>query len=272
MADFWERVFDMLSIPAWIDEIAALLLIVFGIVSMLSLFNVASDTTVAAAWSNALSGLFGYGAAVISAGILALGVILLLPRFGIHVHLPARRIIALEFGFLAALGLLHLASGSPDQFRSIARLGQGGGQIGWALSTVLTTLLGPTLAAISLSIIFLTSLAIIFGISRKQISAWLMTTARELDSWGTRIRAENLGRQKKRRSTSTNKELIVVGADGSIAPATGMLQAQRARSFTVLRIRPDWKQLPPSQRPAFTASPSNASFEADSLHQSPVFS
>lgn len=260
-ADLWERVLDVLSLPSWIDEIAALLLIVFGIVSMLSLFNVASDTTVAAAWSNALTGLFGYGAAVISAGILLLGVILLLPRFGIHIYLPARRIIALEFGFLAALGLLHLASSSPDQFRSIARLGQGGGQIGWALSTALTTLFGPPLAALSLSVIFLVSLATILGISRKQISAWLTTTAQELHSWGTRIRAENSARRQRSRSAHTAAEPILIGADGSIAPSPEAVQAQRARSFTILRIRPDWKLLPPSQRPVFTTSRATVAFE-----------
>ncbi|MGQ9910040.1 MAG: DNA translocase FtsK [Candidatus Flexifilum sp.] len=266
-AEFWERVLDVLSLPSWIDEIAALLLIVFGIVSMLSLFNVASDTTVAAAWSNALTGLFGYGAAVISAGILLLGVILLLPRFGIHIHLPARRIIALEFGFLAALGLLHLASSSPDQFRSIARLGQGGGQIGWALSTALTTLLGPPLAAVTLSAIFLTALAIILGISRRQISAWLMTTAQELDTWGTRIRAENSARRQKSRSARAKVEPILVGADGSITPSPEAVQAQRARSFTILRIRPDWKLLPPSQRPVFTTPRAVAALEGETGSQ-----
>lgn len=255
LADFWDRVFDALSLPQWIDEIAAVLLIVFGVVSMLSLFNVSSDATVAAAWSGALTGLFGYGAAIICGGIFLLGIVLLLPKFGIRVRFPTRRIVALEFGFLAALGLMHLATGDPDQFRSLARLGQGGGQIGWALGTGLTTVLGPTLAAVSLSVIFLACVAVILGISRRQISAWLTATAHELNTWGMRIKAESAARALQRGQTISRIEPVALTEDGSVARAASAIHAQRVRSYAIMRIRPDWKLLPPSQRPVFTTSP-----------------
>ncbi|PJF25603.1 MAG: hypothetical protein CUN53_11955, partial [Phototrophicales bacterium] len=38
--EFWDSIFD--SIPPWADEIVAIVLIVFGIVSLLSLLNLSS--------------------------------------------------------------------------------------------------------------------------------------------------------------------------------------------------------------------------------------
>src|SRR5690348_5542991 len=55
--EFWDSLLD--SVPPWGDEIAAIVLIVFGIVSFLSLLNVSSDATISTAWSNALRTLFG---------------------------------------------------------------------------------------------------------------------------------------------------------------------------------------------------------------------
>lgn len=254
-ADFWDRLFDMLALPQWIDEIAAILLIVFGIVSGLSLFNVSSDTTVAAAWSNALTGLFGYGAALVCIGIFMLGIVLLLPRFGLRVRFPTRRIVALEFGFLAGLALLHLASGDPDQFRSIARLGQGGGQIGWALGTALTTLLGIQLAAITFSLIIVLCAAIILGITRRQIGDWLHGATQALESWGKRHRA--VPKPVETPPIPTSQPVTATLAENGLvtAPTSSAAQSavQRAKTYSIMRIRPDWKSLPPSMRPAYTA-------------------
>ena len=84
------------------------MLIVFGVVSFLSLLNVSGDATISTAWSNALTGLFGWGSAIVCAGIFGLGVIILLPKLGIVIRFPTRRILALEIAFLSLLALLHL--------------------------------------------------------------------------------------------------------------------------------------------------------------------
>ena len=101
--EFWDNLLD--SLPPWGDEIAAIILIVFGVVSFLSLLNVSSDATISNAWSTALTSLFGYGSAIVSFAIFGLGVIILLPKLGIVIRFPTRRILALEFAFLAALAL-----------------------------------------------------------------------------------------------------------------------------------------------------------------------
>ena len=68
--EFWDSILD--NLPPWGDEIAAIVLIVFGIVSFLSLLNVSADATISTAWANALRSLFGYGSVIVSAGILGL--------------------------------------------------------------------------------------------------------------------------------------------------------------------------------------------------------
>ena len=69
--EFWDALLD--NLPPWGDEIAAIVLIVFGVVSFLSLLNVSGDATISTAWSKALTGLFGYGSAIVCAGIFGLG-------------------------------------------------------------------------------------------------------------------------------------------------------------------------------------------------------
>ncbi len=107
------------------DEIAAIVLIVFGIVSFLSLLNVSADATISTAWSNTLKSLFGYGSVIVSAGILGLGIVILLPKMGRVIKFPTRRILALEVAFLSLLALLHLAANDPEM-RAMARAGEGG--------------------------------------------------------------------------------------------------------------------------------------------------
>src|SRR5690606_19747355 len=127
------------------DEIAAIMLIVFGVVSFLSLLNVSSDNTIAAAWSNAITSMFGWGSVIVSAAIFLLGIIVMLRKLGIVVHFPTRRILALELAFLSSLALLHLLSGD-NELRALARAGQGGGLVGWGLSALVSGLFGTIVA------------------------------------------------------------------------------------------------------------------------------
>ena len=66
--EFWDTILD--ALPPWGDEIAAIVLIIFGVMSFLSLLNASPDASVAAAWSSALPGLFGYGSAIVCAPAL----------------------------------------------------------------------------------------------------------------------------------------------------------------------------------------------------------
>jgi hypothetical protein len=91
--EFWDSIFD--SLPPWLDEIAAFALLIFGVISFAAVFDVASDALLADAWSNALTSLFGFGSVIISAGIFALGIAILLPKLGVNVSFPTQRVLAL---------------------------------------------------------------------------------------------------------------------------------------------------------------------------------
>jgi len=242
----------MSVVPPWADEVAAILLIVFGVVSFLSLLNVSGDETISAAWSKALIDLFGYGSAIVSAGLFGLGVILLLPRAGIVIRFPARRILAIELSFFTALALLHLLSGGAE-LRSLARLGRGGGQVGWALSSVVSGVVGIPVAIVVFSILFAIGCAVVIGVRRKHVKSVLDASSRYLHRQSLRLNPPKAApvARASRLDEALAKPMTFATSTG--APALAMptaAQVQRVRTFNITRIRVDETLLPPSQRAA----------------------
>ena len=84
--DFWEDLKE--SLPPWINEVVGFAMIVFGILSFVSLY-IASDALVAVTWADMLISLFGDGSILIAATIFALGLVLWLPKAGIRVQLSS---------------------------------------------------------------------------------------------------------------------------------------------------------------------------------------
>src|SRR5690606_11853793 len=113
--------------------------------------------------------LFGYGSAIVCAGIFFLGVVILLPKIGIVIRFPTRRILALEIAFLSALPLLHLASGERE-LRALASLGRGGGQVGWVLCSLPMMLVGSTVTVIIYSLLLIISIAVVAGVKRDHVA------------------------------------------------------------------------------------------------------
>ena len=243
----WHSLFD--ALPPWGDEIAAIILIVFSVVSFLSLLNVSSDATISTAWSRALTGLFGYGSAVVCAGIFGLGVIILLPKLGIIIRFPTQRILALEIAFLALLGLLHLTAGDPE-LRNLARAGRGGGQVGWALSAFTSGLLGTTVAIVIFSVILMLGLTLVLGVRRDHITRLLKLASERLHSAAKRY--QPLQRVKRERVPLEVRLATRVVIDASGAPSVqkvSTLDAQRVKAHSIMLIKPDFDSLPPSMRP-----------------------
>ncbi|GIL13448.1 MAG: DNA translocase FtsK [Chloroflexota bacterium] len=232
--EFWESLFD--SLPPWGDEIAAIVLIVFGIVSFLSLFNLASDATISRAWSNALTGLFGYGSVVVSGGILGLGVVILLPKLNITVKFPARRILALEIAFLSLLAILHLAYGDPE-LRALARAGQGGGYVGWALSQLIAGLLGSATALIFYGGLFVFSISVVLGMRRAHIQKVLQAGDRVLQNFAARM-----AEPPRRRKPAAAPQPQAPSPEAALPPT------RRATSSMIVRVRFDPSSIPPSAR------------------------
>ncbi len=248
-AEFWDVLLD--AVPPWADEIAAIMLIVFGIVSFLSLINVSADASLSLAWSNALTSLFGIGGIVVCAGLFALGIIILLPKLGIVIRFPARRILALEFAFLSLLALLHLAAGDPE-LRNLARAGRGGGQVGWAFSSLVVSLFGSSVAIAVYSLLLIISLAIALGVKRSHVVRALSGIRAELERiarlWKPqpRIRIHRTTLEDGLRPEANE---VVIAASG--APALTRISEvaeQRFRAHSITLIRPNPDSLPPSLR------------------------
>lgn len=140
--DFWQDLRE--SMPPWISEVVGFALIVFGILSFISLF-VAGDALVAVSWADMLTSLCGDGAVFVAAALFTMGAVLWLPKAGIRISLTAGRMLALELAFLSLLAILHLGSGESE-LRALARSGQGGGMIGWGLSYPFYWIMGRELA------------------------------------------------------------------------------------------------------------------------------
>jgi DNA segregation ATPase FtsK/SpoIIIE-like protein len=248
--EFWDGLLD--SIPPWGDEIAAIVLIVFGIVSFLSLLNVSADATISTAWSNALKTLFGAGSVVVSGGILGLGIVILLPKLGIVVTFPTRRILALEIGFLSILAILHLASGDSE-LRALARAGQGGGYIGWALSATVSGLFGSLTAIIFYGMLLIISVGVVLGARQSHLKGWVQKTGHRLRSYGEKY-AHPPEPPPRREVTTTNTpqsnpiSAATAALEGVLPTPPSAAQAKRTTA-QIMRIRPDLENVPPSQRP-----------------------
>ncbi|MEP7290314.1 MAG: DNA translocase FtsK, partial [Chloroflexota bacterium] len=243
----WHALFD--NLPPWGDEIAAIVLIVFAVVSFLSLINVSADATVSAAWSNALTSLFGYGSVVICGGILALGIIILLPKLGVRIGFPTRRVFALEIGFLALLALLHLTAGEIE-LRYLAQQGRGGGQVGWALSSLIDGLFGSTVALLFYGVILIICAAIVAGVRRDHLARALIFASDRLHASAKRY--QPVRRPKVHHVPLDEKMNTRVVIDASGAPSLqkiGLIDEQRVKAHSIMRIRPDFENMPPSMRP-----------------------
>lgn len=165
--DFWEDLRE--SLPPWINEVVGFALIVFGILSFVSLY-VASDALVAVTWADMLNSMFGDGSILIAGTIFALGLALWLPKAGIRPQLSAARLLALEISFLSILAVLHLLH-SDSEMRALARAGQGGGLIGWGLSYPLYWILGRRAALAVFATLIAICVVIASGLRQRHIAA-----------------------------------------------------------------------------------------------------
>lgn len=246
--EFWDTILD--SIPPWGDEIAAIVLIVFGIVSFLSLLNVSADATISTAWANALRSLFGYGSVIVSVGILVMGIFILLPKMGIKIKLSTKQVLALEVAFLALLALFHLLSGDTE-LRALARAGLGGGYVGWALSSIVAGLFGSIVSIVVYGTIFIVCAGVVFGLQTNHIKAWLRTYSERLQTSGaqlTKESTEKLAEHKRVRETVPLPDPFSGALQGELTTTT------KRTTQNLIRIRPDLSSIPPSLRPGAGSS------------------
>ncbi len=123
-----------------LEEIVSLLLMAVGAITLMNLLSVSQarglliDT-----WSMLLRRVFGWGSFLVAVAMVGLGIVLLLRNLDFLRGIRRLRIAGTLLLFLAVLALVHFFY--PDPLR-VAEEGQGGGYIGWAISTALYTSLG----------------------------------------------------------------------------------------------------------------------------------
>ena len=190
--DFWEDLKD--SLPPWLDEVVGFALIIFGILSFISLF-IPSEAAVAVAWADMLTALFGDGSVVVAGTLFAFGIILWLPKAGLRIKFSSVRMLAVEIAFLSTLAVLHL-NHSDIELRAMARAGQGGGLIGWGLSFPFYWLMGRSLALALFGIIIGVCIIVIVGLQRRHITAFLAQYSRQLQDISSKEMQSNDESQK----------------------------------------------------------------------------
>lgn len=228
----WDDLRD--SLPPWADEIIALALIIFGLLSFLALFN-PEQALVARTWSNVLRSLFGYGSILIAIMLFVLGLVFLLPRINIVVNIPPARALALELAFLCILAILHLLS-EGSELRAVARAGEGGGIIGWGITLLPNWLLGRVASMSFFALILGMCLMVIVGISRGRVIYWLNTTGARLLDYSQKL------------APRAKPSVIKVEAALNTDKAPTALSSVTHRRNPIMRIRPDRQNLPPSLR------------------------
>jgi len=165
-------------------EILGLLLLAGGVVTLLGLLGVTSGT-LADGWTRLLRRVFGLGA--LPAALLLAGVGLLLLFSNLRSpNVSWRAVVGLEVVFVAALGLAHLLAPGEDPL-VVAEQGQGGGYIGWAISTLLVEALGPVVAFALLVVALAGGTALALDVSWPEVGQWIRERGREIRGRGQRI-------------------------------------------------------------------------------------
>lgn len=222
--DFWEDLKE--SLPPWINEVVGFALIVFGILSFISLY-IASDALVAVTWANMLTALFGDGAIFVAGALFAFGVILWLPKVGLRFRLSTARMLALEIIFLSALAILHLGN-SDSELRALARAGQGGGLIGWGLSYPLFWVLGRPAALAFLSVLIGICAVAAVGLRRRHLSMLLARFGGKLQLF----------------SESSEKSPLEIPKDSESRTIYQRLAGSPSYRANIMRIRPNPASMP----------------------------
>ncbi len=153
----------------WADEIAAILIIVGGVVSLFSLLNTTPSAALANSWAGLLRTWFGQtGGVIISLMIISAGLLIVLPKINIRIPMTWRRFVYIELAFVSFLALLHVLARDPEP-RALAREGGGGGYIGWALGNLVQKPLGVNFALFFFGAGTILFLAIAMGVTRMHL-------------------------------------------------------------------------------------------------------
>jgi len=198
-------------------DVIGVVLSLVGFLSILALLS-KQNSAFTSWWVTALKQMAGWGAFLLPAGLLLLGLWLLLRNVESFPSPSGVRIAGLVLLFINVTAILHLANGGGWE---LAAAGQGGGYVGAAFERVLVTGLGGAGAVVVLTGWLLVALALTLDISIADIFAFFQRMGESLrDRW----QAER-DLTATRRETSaglpppqTSEEETWVAAPGELPP------------------------------------------------------
>ena len=219
-----------LTLDQWLDILGYTLLAVAGL-TFLSFLS-ANHGVIPGWWLGVLRRAVGWGAYLAPLLIGAVGLWLVLRRFGDRLpHVTPAQVAGVLLGYLALLATLHLLEalvGFGGDIRAIAEAGHGGGSLGGALSLVLLRGLGGVGAFVALVTWWLIVVALTFGITVQDAARWIRQLRGEPRPRAAAPQPAPAGRQQRAlarprqapREAPASLEEIPISPDPSASPAT----------------------------------------------------
>ena len=154
-------------------EIFGGVILLVAIITVLSLLSLTGGA-VSLWWSTLFSQLFGWGAIPAAVLLGVFGGLLLFGRLNEEAYaLPLDIIIGVELLFVIGLTATHIiAAPDSDLALRLARDGQGGGFVGWGISSFLGDIVGLPATGVILLLIGLAALGLIFRLSVSDAANW----------------------------------------------------------------------------------------------------
>lgn len=153
-------------------DIIAVALLVVAIITVIALFFPGGD--LGSAWRGLVTRLFGWGSLLVVIALAGLGVLLLRQSFNPLFILKWQQPVGVGLLLAVFLGLLHMAAGIGGQsLLKVAESGQGGGYIGYVLSHLLGSALGPMGGLLVLLGLGVAGLVMSLDITLREIQDWL---------------------------------------------------------------------------------------------------
>ena len=159
-----------MSLDRKLDLIGILMLFV-GLLTLLSLIS-ASHNPATASWLNFLGRSFGWGAYLFPAGLIIVGLWLVLRSFQHVPHVAIERIIGVVLFFINILGWMNFFTFQEDAYALAAR-SEGGGYTGAFIFSLLFVSLGWAGMAITLFAWLIIALILVLDVSVVELFRWV---------------------------------------------------------------------------------------------------
>ena len=159
-----------MSLDRKLDLIGILMLFI-GILTLLSLIS-ASHNLITARWLTFLGRAFGWGAYLFPAGLIIVGLWLVLRSFQHVPHIAIERLLGVALLFLNILGWMHFFSFPKDAY-ALAASNAGGGYAGAFIFSLLYTSLGWAGMAITLLAWLIIALILLLDVSVVELFRWV---------------------------------------------------------------------------------------------------